>query len=167
MSYQDAIAPAWASRSHIIGLPQSRSGAGLRQWPRRSAVILMWVFLLAATGCAAKDDGVVCSGSAHNVHRSSGTPFDMVGKATGSCSGVVSVEGYVEIQRRNSSGSWVAQKRTTIEEFNTVPGKEFTQQAATQCRTGVFRTKSYIRGTYKGESQAATRYSGSTTNPCG
>jgi len=136
---------------------------------RHSLAAVGSLLILAAStalaGCAAVADGVSCSGTANNVHRSSGTSSDMVGKGTGSCTGAVEISGYVEIQRLSGS-TWVMQKRTGIDTFTTVSGVRFTRQAATSCRSGTFRTKTYVRGTYKGESHAVTRYSGKTTNPC-
>lgn len=127
---------------------------------------LMLAAATALSGCAAVNEGVSCTGKANNVHQSAGTPSDMVGKATGSCTGVVTISGYVEIQGKIGP-AWYNKKRTTITAFNTVPNKSFTRQAATHCSSGTFRTKTVIKGTYKGQSHTETRYSGAVTNPCG
>lgn len=119
----------------------------------------------AVTACAGAP-AVSCSGQANNVHQSSGTPSDMVGKATGSCTAAVSLNGFVEIQRRSSTGSWYSYKRTPFALVAT-PGVKFTRQAATQCRRGSYRTYTYVVGTYKGQSETRRSTSGITTNPCG
>lgn len=69
----------------------------MSRWNRISSSLAGAIVLIPLlTGCSGAPI-VSCSGSAHNVHRSSGTPTAMVGKVTGSCSAPVSVNGFVEI----------------------------------------------------------------------
>jgi len=98
--------------------------------------------ILATTSCAVAP-GVECTGNAQQVHRSSGTPSDMVAKSTLRCSAAVRMTGYIEIQRRNSAGDWYTYKRTDVSSFTTVPGATHTRQAATRCARGTFRNKTY------------------------
>ena len=133
----------------------------------KAAALLVPGLLISALSLAGCAGGpvVTCEGKASNVHQSSGTPSDMVGKATGKCSAVVSINGFVEIQRKTSSGNWYSYKRTSFS-LVTTPGKAFTRQAATHCARGSFRTYSYVVGTYKGESETRRSTSGITVNPC-
>jgi hypothetical protein len=119
---------------------------------------------VSLSGCAGTV--VECTGQANNTHRSSGTPSDMVGKATGQCNAPVAVVGYVAIQQQTGPTDWYSIKRTNFS-LTTTPGVTFTRQAATSCRKGTFRTYAYVVGTYKGQSETRTSASGTTTNPCG
>ena len=134
---------------------------------RRVGGALVSTVLLGSgiTGCAG-GPAVSCSGQANNVIRSSGTSSDMVGKATGSCTAAVALNGFVEIQRQASSGVWYSYKRTP---FSLVakPGVKFTRQAATRCARGKYKTYSYVVGTYKGESETRRSTSGITSTPVG
>ncbi len=138
------------------------------RWTQRASRLGAAAVLLvgpALAGCAGAP-AVSCAGRANNVHRSSGTPSDMVGKATGSCTAAVSLRGFVEIQRKSSTGAWYSVKRSSFA-LVTVPGARFTRQAATRCARGSFRTYSYVVGTYKGQSETRRSTSGVTSNPCG
>lgn len=120
------------------------------------------------SGCAVGGTVVECDATAYkanNVHQSHGTPTDIVGKASGKCTAAVSLKGYVEIQRKNSSGAWYSYERTPFN-FGAVPNKSFTRQAATRCAKGTFRTHFYVVGTFKGQSQSQDKVSGETKNPC-
>lgn len=127
-----------------------------------ASVVLATPFL---SGCAAGGTVITCTGKANNVHQSSGTRTAMDGKATGQCNAAVSINGFVEIQKKSSSGSWYSYKRTAFS-LVTTPGKKFTRQAATKCAKGTFRTYSYVVGTYKGVSETRRNTSGETRNPC-
>lgn len=132
-------------------------------------VILGVVPLLVSglTGCAVDVNGVICEGNTNNVHHSAGTPSNIVAKSTVKCPAAVSVSGYVEIQRKNTAGSWYTYKRTTISPFTTKAGVTYTRQAASTCSKGSFRNKTYVSGTYNGKTVTGTTYSGVTVNPCG
>jgi hypothetical protein len=120
------------------------------------------------SGCAVGGTVVECDGTAYraqNVHQSHGRPTDIVGKANGKCTAPVALHGYVELQRKNSAGSWYSYKRTTFD-FVAPTNKTFTRQAATRCAKGTFRTHFYVVGTYKGRSETQDRVSGATKNPC-
>jgi hypothetical protein len=119
------------------------------------------------SGCAG--GAITCSGKANNVHQSNGTPSDMVGKATGTCNAVVEVTGYVEIQRYDNTSDRSRWRQYARSDFSltTIPGKQFTRQAAAKCAKGTFRTFSEVTGTYKGQSETRDDASDATTNPCG
>ncbi|AHH16982.1 hypothetical protein NONO_c21840 [Nocardia nova SH22a] len=107
---------------------------------------------------------------AMNPHRSKGTPTDIVGKGSVTCSqGIDSLYIDVELQRKEG-GQWkTVGTPGHNEKDHPSPGTKLVAQGATTCAAGEYRTAARAGGVYGGVPSQSSQWTHSdpVVDPCG
>lgn len=140
-----------------------------------SRFLIVPLLVLATASCATREGGgSACGIEPHNVHKSTGSSTQMLGKATYGCKGnATKIIASVQIQVK-SGGSWfTANSWRSVTKTNPGNNTEYTTQTwSMDCARGTYRTKATIQSWDSSGNPMTVQntdyaYSESKTDPCG